>query len=399
MFQGYAPDPVPDDNNNDIVDLGHHHTLEPDRMTPVQFMESLKKRTPYPWVTPALIVINVLVFALMVISGVDPMKPTVTDLLAWGGDQGIRVNEGQVWRLLTATYLHAGIIHLLANMVGLAVVGQLVERLTGSAGFLLMYTFAGLAGSIASVTWNPQIVGIGASGSVFGVYGALLCYVMLRSDSIPADLIKEHSKGPLIFVVYNLVYGAIQPGIDNAAHVGGFLAGAMAGLVLSQPFPVTGRPSRLGRDSALFMIAGVTLLGGLLAFSSLRGNTVDVDKVLAEVTQLEQKAIDSNNAMANRMASAKIGNNEIISILKTEILPAGQDAARKAHMVVPSVVLQHRDRINRYAKYLDLRVAAWQKQLQGFENDDAEPLKEFQRLWKQAESESMALIAEAAKTK
>jgi len=392
MFQGYAPDPVPDDNNNDIVDLGHHHTLEPDRMTPVQFMESLKKRTPYPWVTPALIVINVLVFALMVISGVDPMKPTVADLLAWGGDQGIRVNEGQVWRLLTATYLHAGIIHLLANMVGLAVVGQLVERLTGSAGFLLMYTFAGLAGSIA-------IVGIGASGSVFGVYGALLCYVMLRSDSIPADLIKEHSKGPLIFVVYNLVNGAIQPGIDNAAHVGGFLAGAMAGLVLSQPFPVTGRPSRLGRDSALFMIAGVTLLGGLLAFSSLRGNTVDVDKVLAEVTQLEQKAIDSNNAMANRMASAKIDNNEIISILKTEILPAGQDAARKAHIVVPSVVLQHRDRINRYAKYLDLRVAAWQKQLQGFENDDAEPLKEFQRLWKQAENESMALIAEAAKSK
>jgi flagellar capping protein FliD len=63
------------------------------------------------------------------------------------------------------------------------------------------------------------------------------------------------------------------------------------------------------------------------------------------------------------------------------------------------VFLQHRDRINRYAKYLDLRVAAWQKQLQGFENDDAEPLKEFQRLWKQAESESMALIAEAAKTK
>jgi hypothetical protein len=46
MFQGYAPDPVPDDNNNDIVDLGHHHTLEPDRMTPVQFMESLKKRPP-----------------------------------------------------------------------------------------------------------------------------------------------------------------------------------------------------------------------------------------------------------------------------------------------------------------------------------------------------------------
>jgi rhomboid protease GluP len=371
-------------------------------MTPAQFMESLKKRTPYPWMTPALIAINVLVYGVMVACGVDPMKPSVQDLLAWGGDQGIRVNEGQIWRLLTATYLHAGFIHLIANMVGLVVVGQLVERLTGSAGFLLMYTFAGLAGSIASITWNPQIVGIGASGSVFGVYGALLCYVMLRSDSIPADLIKEHSKGPLIFVAYNLVNGAIQPGIDNAAHVGGFLAGAMAGLVLSQPFPVTGRPSRLGRDSALFMIAGLILLGGLLAFSSLRGNTVDVDKVLAEVAQLEQKAINSNNAMANRMMSAKIGNNEIIGILKNEILPAGQDAASKAHMVVPSVVLQHRDRIDRYAKYLDLRVAAWQKQLQGFENDDAEPLKEFQRLWKQAESELVtlnALNAEAAKPK
>lgn len=399
MSYNDSPNPAADHSDDTIVDLGLHHALETGRMTPAQFMESLRKRTPYPWITPAIIAVNVLVFGAMVASGVDPLKPTVADLLAWGGDQGVRVNEGQTWRLFTATYLHAGFVHLLANMVGLVLVGQLVERLTGSAGFLLMYTFAGLAGSIASVTWNPQIVGIGASGSVFGVYGALLCYVMLRSDSIPADLIKEHSKGPLLFVVYNLVNGAMQPGIDNAAHVGGFLAGSLAGLVLSQPFPATGIPSRLGRDSALVMIGGVTLLGGLVAFSSLRGNTVDVEKVLAEVAQLEQKAIDANNAMANRMISAKIGNTEVVNILKSEILPAGQEAARKAHLIVPSVVPQHRDRIDRFARYLDLRVAAWHKQLEGFQKDEAEPLKEFQRLWKQAENELAALNAEAAQSK
>src|SRR5207249_3684590 len=110
----------------------------------------------------------------MILTGVSIFEPSIDDLLRWGADFGPSTTGGQWWRLLTSSFLHVGVVHLLANLVGLATFGPLVERLYGSAAFLALYIVGALTASLASVSWNPVILSAGASGAIFAVVGATL---------------------------------------------------------------------------------------------------------------------------------------------------------------------------------------------------------------------------------
>jgi membrane associated rhomboid family serine protease len=113
-----------------------------------RFHRMLAELSPRAFVTPTLIGCNIAVFVIMVASGVNPLQPTIEDLITWGADFGPKTLNGQWWRLLTSTFLHIGLIHLLCNMWAFLVVGRLVERLVGSVGFLGLYRISGL-----SVAW------------------------------------------------------------------------------------------------------------------------------------------------------------------------------------------------------------------------------------------------------
>src|SRR5581483_12406379 len=103
-----------------------------------EFGATIRALTPRGFVTEALIAVNVLVFVVMVARGVSPMEPKIADLLAWGAGYGPSTTGGQWWRLLTATFLHIGVIHLGMNMYCLWDAGRLMERVFGNAGFLVL---------------------------------------------------------------------------------------------------------------------------------------------------------------------------------------------------------------------------------------------------------------------
>jgi rhomboid protease GluP len=191
--------------------------------------------TPYT-ITFALIAINALVFLAMVASGISFTQPSPLDVATWGGDFGpLTVGAHQYWRLLTSTFLHFGIIHIGFNMIVLYQIGPFIERVFGRVRYLAIYLTAGLAGSIVSVSMHPMSVGAGASGAIFGLYGAVFGFLLVRRNQLNPLVTKSIGRSAGIFLVYNLLYGSISRTTDLSAHIGGLLAGFLIGMLLIPP--------------------------------------------------------------------------------------------------------------------------------------------------------------------
>jgi rhomboid protease GluP len=187
-----------------------------------------------PSVTKILVGINVLFFAAMTLTGVSPLSPSPEDLLRWGGNIGSLSLGSQPWRLLVSNYLHVGIVHLGFNMWCLWNLGFLAERVFRPRTYVLVYTLCGLAGSLAGVWRHPYAVGVGASGAIFGLAGALIAALYLGKFAVPQEALRATQKSLLSFAGYNLLFGAVIPGIDNSAHIGGLLAGLGLGAYLAR---------------------------------------------------------------------------------------------------------------------------------------------------------------------
>jgi membrane associated rhomboid family serine protease len=227
------------------------------------------------YVTPALVAVNVLVFVLMVASGVSLTEPTVEDLLSWGADYGPRTTGGEWWRTVTCLFVHIGVIHILLNMSVLAAAGPLVERMVGNVGFLVLYLVSGLCGSFVSLLWHPLTVCAGASGAIFGVFGALMGLLLRRRGSVPREALVRLRNSGLAFLLFNLVFGAMQTHVDTAAHVGGLAGGFLGGIVLS---PAFGREARARRPVWNFLLGtiGVFLaVAGIIMFDAVHGDLAD----------------------------------------------------------------------------------------------------------------------------
>jgi rhomboid protease GluP len=210
-------------------------------------------------VTSVLIGLNLLVFALMALSGVSFTMPELEQLKKWGADYGpLTLGAHQYWRILTSNYVHIGIIHIALNMWCLWNLGALAERIFDRWTYALTYTACGIGGSILGVWWHPVTVEAGASGAIFGIAGALIAALYLGRLPVPSSAIKATLKSLLSFAGYNLFFGAVVPGISNAAHMGGFITGLGLGAVLAPR--LTGPPDeRDSRRRLAFIGAGVLL--------------------------------------------------------------------------------------------------------------------------------------------
>lgn len=218
---------------------------DPQKVSPVvnvlaqerQFQEKLVALAPQTWVTFGVVGLNVAVWLLMLGLGSGVLQGSAEKLLAWGGNAASEVQQGQWWRLITATFLHTGVLHLLINMVGLLATGMTVERIYGHRLFLLIYLGSGMLGSAASLHYSAQkVVSVGASGAVFGVAGALLVAVFHHRRQLPKLFGKQTLGGIGFFIVYSLVQGLATAGIDNAAHLGGLMGGIVLAALLPERF-------------------------------------------------------------------------------------------------------------------------------------------------------------------
>ena len=200
------------------------------------FVTRLAYATPRMWVTRVIVAANVLVWLANVASGISPFEPLAADLLDWGANR-LPNTQAQPWRLFTATFLHAGAVHLAMNMWALWDTGRVAERFYGNLQFLLIYLVAGLFGSLASLFFAARAgVSVGASGAIFGVVGALLAALFTQHDKLPPGLATSLRTSMLSFTAFSLFMGFATPHIDNSAHLGGLVAGVLMGLMLVEKF-------------------------------------------------------------------------------------------------------------------------------------------------------------------
>ncbi|WP_263368172.1 rhomboid family intramembrane serine protease [Edaphobacter bradus] len=223
--------------------------------------------------TYLLVGINCAVFLWMVMHGVSPSDPTTDQLKHFGATNAWLVLHGQWYRLLTATFVHVGLIHIATNMWCLWNLGLLGEPLLGPLGMVAVYMLTGIAGNLLSLCYNVLTrddisVGAGASGAVFGIAGILIVLLSNHKLPIPAFELKRLRRSVIQFALLNLVIGLgtiLLPviRIDNSAHVGGFLCGLALGVPLV-PRMTSGRTRYLERQKLTF--AGAAFLLALFGY-------------------------------------------------------------------------------------------------------------------------------------
>lgn len=239
------------------------------------------------FITPILINTNILVFLIMVMFGVDFISPTTDQLLFWGANFRPITLEGEYWRLLTNCFLHIGVFHLLMNMFALMYIGILLEPHLGKIRFLSAYLLAGILASVTSLWWHDLTVSAGASGAIFGMYGVFL--IMLTTDIFEENSRKALLPSIVVFVGYNLING-LNGAIDNAAHIGGLIAGAIIGYAyvfnLSEEDEAKLKYKIIGSLSVAFTIISVIVCSGLT------NDMVIYENKMKEFNDMEKMALE-----------------------------------------------------------------------------------------------------------
>ncbi|MGG5462016.1 rhomboid family intramembrane serine protease [Clostridium sp. B9] len=230
-----------------LVDINNREVLKSDITSEplVKILDFLIKKNEepkVPWykrlrcekVTGILIGLNVIAFLACVIVATilgDGFFKNLVEIhpqvLYWMGAKhnNAILFDGQYYRLLTSMFLHAGIVHLLFNMYALYILGDFIERIYGWKKYLAIYFVSGIVAGLFSLYFSP-VMGVGASGAIFGLLGAALVFAYYEKERIGKGLITNI----IVIILLNIFIGLGMPNIDISAHFGGFIGGAILGL-------------------------------------------------------------------------------------------------------------------------------------------------------------------------
>ena len=286
---------------------------------------------PAPWarqsqstvtLTQVLFGANVALFVAMVAATYVATNILSTDFsgeieVHFGANFGPYTLSGQWWRLLTYMFLHGDFWHIAFNMWCLWDLGRLCESLYGRWTFAGIYLITGVAGGLASVAWNPQVLSVGASGAIFGLAGALVASFYLGEFSLPRAALRGTLMSLAFFIGINVLFGAgynlfvgdTGPGIDNACHIGGLVSGLILGALIARAAPEHDRPLR--RASILLLVALIVAgsawgierwRGSDVAFRRLAERQRNVDRMIGELRkriQANPQDASAHNALAH----------------------------------------------------------------------------------------------------
>lgn len=203
--------------------------------------------------TVTLVAINVLVYLITVFQGAGIGRPGGS-LFENGALMGLLVGDGEWWRLVTAMFLHASVLHIAFNMFALYWLGTVVEEALGTGRFLLVYFASGLAGSAGALVFSsPVAVTVGASGAIFGIMGALLVLEYMTTGSFAGQAMG--------LIVINMVITFTIPNISVGGHLGGLIGGIAATYVLMRTRYA--RPSWIGPG----LVAGIGVAAIVVAYA------------------------------------------------------------------------------------------------------------------------------------
>jgi len=327
----------------------------------------LHETAPTP-VIKSLIGINVAIFAGMLSSSVvhavtansgnyslqgliEPFIGIPSDtLLNWGANAaGATVLDHQYWRLITNTFLHTNLIHLGMNMYVLWDFNRLLERLYGSSKFLVIYLLSGLGSSICSLLFlDPANVSAGASGAIFGIFGATVAFFWAFRKDFPKKFFRMYQKMFFMFLIYCVISSQMFPGMDNAAHLGGFLVGLWTALCLLPSSPASRKWAK-GNFLKLACLTLVMVVGLELDIRTNRDNPqvkgeLEYQKAVKLLKQekFDDAMIHLNAAAKSMPTNAAVYADEAIVLGKLKRFSESVDAAttalkfdpndRKAHL-------------------------------------------------------------------
>lgn len=205
-----------------------------------------------PALTYFLIVANVIMFFLLEANG---GSTNIENLIRFGAKFNPNIINGEWWRIISSMFLHIGIFHLFMNMFALYYLGTVVERIYGSWRFIIIYFFAGIGGGITSFAFSFN-VSAGASGAIFGLFGALLFFGLIHKKIF----FQTMGRGIITIIVINIVFGILVPQIDMGAHLGGLIAGFLTSAFVHLP-----RKKRISTQLISLMIF-ILLCIGLVIF-------------------------------------------------------------------------------------------------------------------------------------
>lgn len=188
------------------------------------------KRDKYMMLTNILIAVNLLVFLISAWISKNIFDIDIYTLIIMGAKVNSLIDKGQVWRLITCAFLHGGLIHIFFNMYALKILGPEIEYVYGKVKYLVIYLLSAIAASIFSYIFGPKSVSVGASGAIFGLFGAMLIFGIKHRKQMG----KAYMMNILQVIFVNVIIGISSSNIDNAAHFGGLIVGALIALLLGE---------------------------------------------------------------------------------------------------------------------------------------------------------------------
>lgn len=292
----------------------------------VSFTTRLHSLTPEIYVTVTLIAVNAAIFIMMVINGVGIIDPNTKDLLRWGADFAPKTTNGEWWRLLTSCFVHIGVVHIAMNMLVLWDIGQFMERLFGHTYFLITYLFAGITGSLLSTTLHNGNVSAGASGAIFGLYGALVAVLIFNKvTAIPKGVLNRLVQYAAVFILINVAYGAMNSNIDQFGHLGGFLGGFLLGFFFVHPLTREGRANV--RVRAVFgVLLAIAIIGIGIATVP---RTVNLESEFQNIDSIDADCTKRLNVALNRYEDHEITGVEFAGIIDSDIMPKIREVNRR----------------------------------------------------------------------
>jgi rhomboid protease GluP len=321
------------------------------------FRGALSQRTPWALVTPALLALNFVMFLLIAVR-----RGSVGEwntLVSWGGNIGTLTTNGEWLRLLKSMFVHAGFFHLVVNLMGLAAVGFITERLVGSLTFASAYFAAGLMSSLVSVSVDPLGLSVGASGAIMGIYGLLLV-VWVRDIFRAADtmvpLVIAKWLSPLcgIFLLYTMMSGSIP----FAGELAGLTVGIAVGIAVT--YGATEAKPHIRRIA--MATAGAVVMAAVYAVP-LAGID-DVRPEIKMVADTEARTARLYETEVDRFRKGRTSAAALVQTIDGTIIPELRlaDARLKELDKVPD---EQQPMVDRAVTFLKLREESWSLRADG----------------------------------
>ncbi|HXX95485.1 MAG TPA: rhomboid family intramembrane serine protease [Planctomycetota bacterium] len=303
---------------------------------------------------PAIMAVNILLWVVMVSQGAYQEDSSTRRILDWGAQYGPYIARGQGWRLLSAMFLHGNWFHLLSNMLALWSVGPFIERVVGSAGFLAIYLVSGLWGSLASLYVNPGVISVGASGAIFGLFGALVGLMFRYHVYVRRKDVIKYVALVVLLVVQSILEGSqvgssMHVRVDYAAHGGGLIAGFVSGLLMSRPVA----PERRWIRSAVLAGAGTI---GAVGLALLHPPVVDVLDEIQTLVAAEQRLEATIQSALIRAERREISQVDVADVIDREVIPRWVAASTRFQGAIDRAPSCHRPMLRPLGDFVDLRL-------------------------------------------